>query len=119
MDTTDKPIKRILTRWNDAIGKTLTSVDVEGCSNFDNFLVLRFGDEAILLSYGGVDNDRLSDEPDDISSKYSDDRRARVYFGIDSLAEYEAEEALAYAQRRIDAEKRERADYERLKKRFA
>lgn len=118
MDITDRPIKKVLATWEDAIGKVLTGVDIEMPGAFDEYFVLRFGDEAILLRYHGEYRDLLINEPDELDGDYSSDRKARVYFGIESLAEYEAENARRDANRRNVQELADRATYERLKQRF-
>lgn len=86
------PIRLLLKSWSEASGRTIKTVTEETVSGAwnDQFLVFRFTDgSGIVIKYyendggGGYDGD-----PDPLDGHFSQDRRQRDYFGIDSLEEY-------------------------------
>ena len=110
------PLTPLLTDWDEAEGKTIASVIEE-----KKFLVFRFTDgSGLLLSELDPDDPRdiVYGSPSNISKDYSRDRIMRVYFGLDSVEQYKADEARRDEEIRRHDEARLRQEYERLRRIF-
>lgn len=116
------PIKPLLKSWADASGRTIKSVTAEtidGCFG-GQFLVFRFTDGSglVIQHFEGDSGGGYCGYPATLDDNYSDDRRQRVYFGIDSLEEYTKAEEESDAKSKAEAAAQERATFERLKHKY-
>lgn len=119
MKTTDEPIKKLLSSWEEAVGRTLKSV-VQEAPGYRDYLVFRFTDgSAVLLPEYDDDGRTLwRDDIDMLDGRGLSTLKVRVYFGLDP------EEAFLRAQReQAEAKARqeeadERAAYELLRAKY-
>lgn len=119
MQVSDKPIIEALASWDATVGKTIASVCTENAYYNDTYLVIRFtdGTAALLREHNGEScYDCVSSEPNELGRNWN--KHARVYFGLDSLEEYEADERRRKAQYEAANEACERAQYKALKAKY-
>lgn len=114
------PLKSVLKAWSETVGRTIKSVTEEEIASCYKYLVFRFEDGSglILEYYEDEGYSGYSGDPEDINGDYSADRRARAYFGIDSLEDYTKAEEADSAKYAAQAEAQERATFERLKQKY-